>query len=316
MCKVPACTAKYASFAARPSNSSYAEARHGHFRLQRRKILDCSRLLLKISNYPQAREHNGKHSFDEVYVYHIEYGIPNEIVAVFGTQYTSAEFRKRCKDCGINLTFSSPHHHQANSVAERSVGTIKQLWKKADESGQCRGTAVLMYRSTPLDGTMQSPYELLFNRKPNTFLPTAGKALNPRHVDYEDHLVQNQQRQQDQAKSYDRRHGAIYRELYPSEPVSVYNTINRVWEPGYVVQQTQPRTYIVNKSGRELFRTREHIKPRSAPMPKVTNENIGSSINRAATVKAFVPPKQGVPSMKAAEAEVPPPAVETPPMRT
>ena len=246
----------------------------------------------------------------------LEYGIPNEIVADFGTQYTSAEFRKRCKDCGINLTFSSPHHHQANSVAERSVGTIKQLWKKADESGQCRGTAVLMYRSTPLDGTMPSPYELLFNRKPNTFLPTAGKALNPRHVDYEDHLVQNQQRQQDQAKSYDRRHGAIYRELYPSEPVSVYNTINRVWEPGYVVQQTQPRTYIVNKSGRELFRTREHIKPRSAPMPKVTNENIGSSINRAATVKAFVPPKQGVPSMKAAEAEVPPPAVETPPMRT
>ena len=218
MCKVPACTAKYASFAARPSNSSYAEARHGHFRLQRRKILDCSRLLLKISNYPQAREHNGKHSFDEVYVYHIEYGIPNEIVAVFGTQYTSAEFRKRCKDCGINLTFSSPHHHQANSVAERSVGTIKQLWKKADESGQCRGTAVLMYRSTPLDGTMPSPYELLFNRKPNTFLPTAGKALNPRHVDYEDHLVQNQQRQQDQAKSYDRRHGAIYLELHPSEP--------------------------------------------------------------------------------------------------
>ena len=246
----------------------------------------------------------------------LEHGMPTEIIADFGTQYTSAEFRKRCKDCGIKLTFSAPHHHQANSVAERSVGTIKQLWKKADESGQCRGTAVLMYRSTPLDGTMPSPYELLFNRKPNTFLPTAEKALNPTHPNYEDHLLQNQRRQQDQAKSYDRRHGANLRELYPSEPVSVYNTINRMWEPGYVVQQTQPRTYIVDKSGRELYRTREHIKPRSALMPKVTNENVGSSSNRVATGKAPTPQRQSVLSTPTPNADVAPPTKEASPMRT
>ena len=72
----------------------------------------------------------------------LEFGIPQEIVDDFGTQYTSEEFRKRCSDSSIKLTFSAPHHHQANSVAERAVGTVKQLWKKAQAAGQCPGTAI------------------------------------------------------------------------------------------------------------------------------------------------------------------------------
>ena len=202
----------------------------------------------------------------------LEFGIPQEIVADFGTQYTSEEFRKRCSDSNIKLTFSAPHHHQANSVAERAVGTVKQLWKKAQAAGQCPGTALWIYRTTPLDNNLPSPYEMLFNMKPRRFLPTKVSRINS--SSHDDNIHRNQERQNDQARFYNKRNANInLRELYPNEPVSVYNTIKRQWEPGHVVIQTEPRTYVVDKNGRQLYRTREHIKPRSAPVPMIVDDD-------------------------------------------
>ena len=76
----------------------------------------------------------------------------------------------------------------------------------------------------------------------------------------------NQQRQEDQAMFY--RAGDDRRKLNASESVSIYNAI-KIWEPGVVVRQTEPRTYVVNRNGRELFRTREHLKHRQAALPPV-----------------------------------------------
>ena len=63
-----------------------------------------------------------------------EYGLPSITIADFGTQYISQKFKDNCAKNGITITFSSPYHHQANSLAERAVGTCKSLWKKAVES--------------------------------------------------------------------------------------------------------------------------------------------------------------------------------------
>ena len=60
-----------------------------------------------------------------------EYGLPNTIIADFASQYVSEHFRLKCKQSGITLTFSSPYHHQGNSMAERRVDICKQLWTKA-----------------------------------------------------------------------------------------------------------------------------------------------------------------------------------------
>ena len=77
-----------------------------------------------------------------------EYGLPSALTADFGSQYVSEMFRKKCKESGITLTFSSPYHHQANGAAEWCVGTTKSLWKKAVEDNQCPETALWMYRIT------------------------------------------------------------------------------------------------------------------------------------------------------------------------
>ena len=101
----------------------------------------------------------------------LEYGLPDVIVADYGTQFTSEDFRKKCSECNMELKFSSPYHHQANSVAETTIGTLKHICRKSEHDGQSITTALFMYRTTPLSDDLPSPYELLFGRKPAVFLP-------------------------------------------------------------------------------------------------------------------------------------------------
>ena len=178
-----------------------------------------------------------------------EYGLPSVIIVDFGTQYISAKF----KDSGITLTFSSPYHHQANSLAERAVGTCKSLWKKAVEGSKCPYTAVFMYRVTPHDNNMPSLYELLFGRKPRTLMPSSKKNLQSRHSDNMNHQVRNLERQQGQAEVYDKKASTDKRILNNMEPVFVRNTIKKIWEPGLILNRPnpirEPRTYIVDING-------------------------------------------------------------------
>ena len=79
-----------------------------------------------------------------------DYGLPSHIHADFGTQYINKEFRKMCENSGIKLTFGSPYHHQANSVAERAIGTCRSMWKEALDEKNCPYSAMCMYITTPL----------------------------------------------------------------------------------------------------------------------------------------------------------------------
>lgn len=146
-----------------------------------------------------------------------EYGLPTTIV------FFSEKFKTKCEQSGLTLNFSSPYHHQANSLAERMIGTCKSLLTKAMENKECPYAALWMYRTTPLDNQIPSPYELLFGRKPQTTLPSATSVLKSRHPQGDTHQEANQQRQATQAKSYDKK--ADKRILNNMEPVYVRNTL-------------------------------------------------------------------------------------------
>ena len=77
------------------------------------------------------------------------------------------------ENSGIKLTFSSPYHHQANSVEERAIGMCKSMLKKALDEKKWPYSAMWMYRSTPLSHNMPSPYELMYGRKPRILIPIA-----------------------------------------------------------------------------------------------------------------------------------------------
>ena len=239
-----------------------------------------------------------------------EYGLPSTIIADFGTQYISTKFKVSCTNSGITLTFSSPYHHQANSLAERAIGSCKSLWRKAVEGSKCPYTAVWMYRVTPLDNNMPSPFELLFGRKPKTLMPTSKKTLQSQHKDSIVHQEENHLKQQRQAEVYDKKAGTDKRILNNMEPVHVRNTLKKIWEPGVVLNRPnpvrEPRTYTVDIKGKVYYRTREHLKPRSdnVSVPKTVDEPLGEPIPEfipvptTTVVPSVSEPKPSIPSDK------------------
>ena len=70
----------------------------------------------------------------------------------------------------VNHLTSSPHYSQSNGLAEKFVGIVNNLFHKAKE-GQFPYTTLMVYRNTPLNGTLQSPIQILQGRQAHTDLP-------------------------------------------------------------------------------------------------------------------------------------------------
>ena len=105
-----------------------------------------------------------------------EYGWPDTLVTDIGPCYTSKEFQMLMESMSVNHITSSPHYHQSNVVAEKFVGIIKYLFHKAKEEGQPPYTALMVYRNTPLNGSLQSPMQILQGRQTHTDLPLSHAA--------------------------------------------------------------------------------------------------------------------------------------------
>ena len=155
--------------------------------------------------------------------------------------------------------------------------------EEVNRRGQSKETALWMYRIAPLDGNLPSPYELLFNRKPRSFIPGCQRTTKSRHPENDQHIEQNQRRQEDQARFYNKKATHDRKPFQPGELVNIYNTTNKEWEPGTVVRQDQqeaePRTYTVRKGNKDYRRPREHLKIRNHPVRAATN----TSTSRATT---------------------------------
>jgi hypothetical protein len=87
------------------------------------------------------------------------FGVPKVVRSDNGGCFDSNCFREFVADWGFAFNTSSPNYPQSNGMAERSVGIIKNLWRKSDD----RLAALLAYRATPLS-TGFSPGELMFGR--------------------------------------------------------------------------------------------------------------------------------------------------------
>jgi len=142
-----------------------------------------------------------------------EFGLPATIITDFGSQYIS----------GITLLCSSPYHHQANSLAERAIGTCKSLLRMALEENECPYTALWVYRMTPFDDQTPSPHKLLFGREPQTTLPSSRSTLKSKHPDNDLQQEANLRRQEKQAAFYDRKTSSDKMPLNNREPVFVCN---------------------------------------------------------------------------------------------
>ena len=72
-------------------------------------------------------------AFKSVFARH---GIPSELFTDNGPQLSSYAFKKFATEWDFVHTTSGPSYPQSNGQAERCVQTVKNLLKKADESGR------------------------------------------------------------------------------------------------------------------------------------------------------------------------------------
>ena len=100
-----------------------------------------------------------------------EYRWPDTLVTDIGPCYTSKEFQMLMQSMSVNHITSSPHYPQSNGLVEKFVGIFKNLFHKAKEEGQSPYTALMVYRNTLLNGTLQSPMQILQGRQACTDLP-------------------------------------------------------------------------------------------------------------------------------------------------
>ena len=76
---------------------------------------------------------------------------------LFQTQFSSQEFHEFTLIWAFNDVTSSAHYAKANSKAESSVKTVKQLFKKAKRDGEGPWFALLDYRNTLTEGLGTGP---------------------------------------------------------------------------------------------------------------------------------------------------------------
>ena len=78
-----------------------------------------------------------------------EYGLPKEIRSDNGPQFTSSTFKDFCNKFNIKHVTSSPHHHEANGVAEAGVKNIKYLMQKCQDQGESFPLALMEWKKLP-----------------------------------------------------------------------------------------------------------------------------------------------------------------------
>jgi site-specific DNA-cytosine methylase len=117
------------------------------------------------------------------------FGAPAEVVTDGGGEF-QGEFDVLLSSCFIDHRVTSPHHPQANGLAERIVQVTKRGLRKLCES---KGTAqwddelpwvALGYRCSKQSSTGFSPYELLYARQP--VFPSAVQPKLQGEVDFDD----------------------------------------------------------------------------------------------------------------------------------
>lgn len=179
------------------------------------------------------------------------HGIPDEVISDNGPQYASQSYADFAKEYGFTHITSSPYHPQGNGEAERAVQTVKNLLKKKGDPY----LALLAYRSTPLE-LGYTPSELLMGRKLATTIPMATNLLTPKALDQSEVRTRDSRVKEKQKENHDSHHRVRdLPELLPGD---------RVWvtdrqDPGKVVAEHSPRSYVVETGDGTYRRNRRHL---------------------------------------------------------
>ncbi|GBO01307.1 Uncharacterized protein K02A2.6 [Araneus ventricosus] len=187
------------------------------------------------------------------------HGIPLELISDGGPPFNSRDFDRFAKSWKFKHVKVSAKYPKSNGQIERTLQTVKQIFRKTLTESEDPYLALLLYRATPVLGFIYSPAELLMNRKLSTVLRSLSIHKG----------VQNESYYNYQKKLRDRRvmiksNRRTLTELQPGSSVFVQNRV-RQWEPAEVLRQNEIlRSYLIRTHNGENFTDSEEYSTRDA----------------------------------------------------
>ena len=183
------------------------------------------------------------------------WGIPEILVTDNGTQFTSCEFKQFAKNWDFKSITSSPHFPQSNGAAERAVRTAKHILKQVDKE-----LGLLAYRATTIPSLGYSPSQLMMGRRIRTTIPTIEKNLQPEWP-WQEELRQRDNLLKIREKDHHDHHHGVKElpKLSPGQLVRGKIGEENWSQPMTVLEETAPRSYLVEGPRGTLRRNRKHL---------------------------------------------------------
>ena len=170
-----------------------------------------------------------------------KHGIPETLRSDNGPQFANHMFTEFAKEWNFDHNTCSPTHPRNNGQVEAAVKIVKGLFSKARYSGQDPHLALLAYRSTPIDGHLRLPAEMLYQRNIPTTLPQRFCHKDPHAAD--NHYSLNQLAAQ--SAEYHDHHCRTKSPQYTGQTVSVLNNDKSLWLPAKVIHKADHGSYLI-----------------------------------------------------------------------
>ena len=181
------------------------------------------------------------------------HGSPEVLFSDNGPQFSCREFRTFTQLWDIEHVTSSPQYPQSNGQAERAIGTVNNLMKKALEDGSDVQLALQSFRNTVREGYSASPAQLLFSRRCRTSLPMQRTMLKPQlvvDVPHDRKAMKDAQRLQYNKSSH---HLAP---IAPGSSIRMKLPNQDSWTIGECTKKLAKRSYLVIVNGQMYKRNR------------------------------------------------------------
>ena len=110
------------------------------------QVVDYLSRFFEVSKLPDTKSSTIVTYMKSIFARH---GIPREVRSDNGPQYKAQEFRKSAQDWNFLYVTTSPHHPQANGLAERTVQTVKKESSYGRKRSIHQYSGVSQYASCP-----------------------------------------------------------------------------------------------------------------------------------------------------------------------
>ena len=214
----------------------------------------CLLLVDYTSHFPIMRKlksMTAQHIADHIKQIFAKYGWPNALVSDNGPCCASKIFKGLMKEYQVNHITSSPCYLQSNSLAEKYVQIIKNLFHKAKEEGQDLHKYLMTYRNTPLSSHLQSPMQILSSRATRSLLLLSNAAKKQMGLHSEELRVKQKNQH---LPTHD---------LCLDQTVMYQDPTNKKWYPAKIMKLCdEPRSYIIStEDGTQYRKMQKHLKP-------------------------------------------------------